>query len=153
MDKFTQAGGDPAALRSLSRRLREKQAEIDQIRESIKEKTQQLKVAERQRHALITQIHNLRSDVEGPLLTEHAVLRYFERVLGFDMQRVRSRILKDHTIDQIETLGSGHFPVEGGRLVVRKGTIVTVLNSQRELTDEDRKAIIKELWSSQSNGN
>lgn len=63
---------------------------------------------------------------DGPLVTEHALLRYLERVEGIDLEAVRKRMLEGRE-DAIRTLGSCKIKAENGvTLVVRDGSVVSV---------------------------
>lgn len=63
------------------------------------------------------------------LVSEHAILRYFERVEGMDIEEIAKRILPDKLAEMIEVLGNGHYPSESGafKVVVKNRTVVTVL--------------------------
>lgn len=63
------------------------------------------------------------------IFSDHALVRYLERVRGIDMQEVREEMLPSLLKEQIATLGSGTFPVNGGKfqLRVKKHVIVTVI--------------------------
>ena len=60
------------------------------------------------------------------IVSEHAVLRYIERVLGINTEELKTNILPEKTKEQIKVLGSGKYPVEGHRLVVKDNVVVTV---------------------------
>jgi len=62
-----------------------------------------------------------------PIVSEHALLRYIERVYGINLDDVRSNILSPSTRKAIQVVGSGKFPLDaGGRAVVKGNTIVTI---------------------------
>jgi hypothetical protein len=46
------------------------------------------------------------------IVSEHALLRFLERVHGIDMQRVRKTILPREIAESIKTLGTGHYRVD-----------------------------------------
>ena len=61
-------------------------------------------------------------------VTDHALLRYLERVVGLDVEAVRrdilsdrNRMLIDHCVHAKIPLGNGH------RMIVRDATVVTIL--------------------------
>ena len=54
------------------------------------------------------------------------MLRYFERVLGYDLNEIRGMILSDQTKAFIDQFGSGKIPGQGFRIVVKDRTIVTI---------------------------
>lgn len=72
----------------------------------------------------------LREAKKGKILvTEHAMLRYLERVLEIDMEAVKNNILPENIKSQIEVLGNGKYPVRGKfKVVVKDRMIVTVEN-------------------------
>jgi len=62
-----------------------------------------------------------------PVISEHAILRYVERVLGVDIKAIEDEILSPKIINAIETLHSGKIPFKNGMtLVVKDKTIVTI---------------------------
>ena len=70
--------------------------------------------------------------VEGDTITvsEHALLRYCERVLNIDLEEAKQAILSDSVVDLMAKLGNnnGEYPVkEGGfKIVVKNKTVVTI---------------------------
>lgn len=82
-----------------------------------------------------------------PRVSDHALLRFIERVLGFDVEAVRDRILTDTVKSAILAVASA-VNVDGARLTVKDNTIVTVTvgekkpkkvakNSRPELSEDD----------------
>lgn len=65
-----------------------------------------------------------------PTVSEHALLRYVERVLGYNLDILRATILPPSIQAQIETLGAGTYPVHhpggGFRIVVKNNVVVTL---------------------------
>jgi len=60
-------------------------------------------------------------------VSDHAVLRYIERVLKFDIDAVRRQILTPERIGYIKA-GACRINVDGTTFVVRDKTIVTTLD-------------------------
>jgi hypothetical protein len=62
------------------------------------------------------------------VVSEHAMLRYCERVLKVDMTAVTKAILPEGVRIQVDTLGNGRFPVPGTSFAikVKNGTVITV---------------------------
>jgi len=81
------------------------------------------------------EIENVKSAIDGLegkkiYISEHAVLRYLERVEGIDINKVKDKILSDTKIvDAIRTLGSGSYPIKGGILKVIDNIVVTILKN------------------------
>lgn len=68
-----------------------------------------------------------------PIVSEHALLRYFERVMGFDLEEIKRQMLTDQAKAMICQFGSGKIPGGGCRLVVQNRVVVTVENQQKGL--------------------
>lgn len=70
-----------------------------------------------------------------PRVTDHAVLRWMERYMGFDIEAVRASILTPERCEAIECGAARiHLPEEGVSLVINdQGAVVTVapINSER----------------------
>lgn len=56
-------------------------------------------------------------------VTDHAVLRYLERVKGLDIDAVRLEL--GHVVDRAVELGAGAAVIDGIRYVLSGATIVT----------------------------
>jgi chromosome segregation ATPase len=65
-------------------------------------------------------------------VSEHAVLRYLERVQGIDISSIKETILNDQIKEQIQTLGNGVYPNNGFRVRVKNNVIVTVINHDHD---------------------
>lgn len=63
-------------------------------------------------------------------ISDHAVLRYMQRVVGFDMDTIRAEMIPAITHKAIESLGDGKYPIELNGMkycaIVCGGTIVTI---------------------------
>lgn len=66
------------------------------------------------------------------IISEHAIVRYFERILKFDMDKLREKILTDKFMEQYITLGNGTYPVEGEnfKVIIKNGVIVTIVGEE-----------------------
>lgn len=66
---------------------------------------------------------------QGLIVTEHAMLRYLERVDGLNTDALKERILGEETIKNHKVLGDGKFPIKGGGLaVIKDNVIVTIID-------------------------
>jgi len=65
---------------------------------------------------------------EGIRVSEHAMLRYVERVMGCDMKALEEKIIDGKLKSCIETLGgNGKYPCDGFTAVVKNNTIVSII--------------------------
>jgi len=68
------------------------------------------------------------------VITEHALLRYFQRVLGYDLDEIKNKILSDKAREDILKLNTCEYPVEGFKLIVRNNIVVTI-----EIKEDERE--------------
>jgi hypothetical protein len=64
-------------------------------------------------------------------VSAHAIIRYFQRVLGCNIQEVTEWLVPSHVAQQIKKSGNGIYPVVihgkcSHRLVVKDGVVLTV---------------------------
>lgn len=80
------------------------------------------------------QIRRLSEESAGVVVTEHALLRYVERVLGVDLEEIKKKILPPATEAAVKRFKGGTFPVEGTDFKVRakNGAIVTILTDDEK---------------------
>jgi hypothetical protein len=65
-------------------------------------------------------------------VSDHAIIRYFERVLELDLSDIRKELASDLVTAQYKALGDGKFPISSGnghRAVVVNSTVVSVIKS------------------------
>jgi hypothetical protein len=62
-----------------------------------------------------------------PAVTDHAVVRYLERVLGYDVDGIREAILCESVRKAIKAFGTAKIPhPDGFRVVVEDRQVVTI---------------------------
>jgi len=100
-------------------------SKLDRIRLEKVESEREAKRLSEKINTLQRQIKQITSD---PTVSEHAVLRYVERVLGIDIDEIRCSILTDEVANQIRQLGSGRFPLGNGfKAVVKQNVVVSII--------------------------
>jgi len=64
-------------------------------------------------------------------VSDHAVVRYLDRVMGVDLDELYRKILSDDVLSCIEkTGGEGTFPNKDFKVVMKNNTVVTVLKNE-----------------------
>ena len=117
------------------RKLKGLKSQLSQINGELE--AAQIEVANKQReyslkfeHAkkIKQQIELLESDREISV-SEHAIIRYLERVKGVDIEILKNEILTDQIKNLIETLGgNGTYPSDKGfKALVKDFTITTII--------------------------
>ncbi|ODN71197.1 hypothetical protein [Methylobrevis pamukkalensis] len=72
-----------------------------------------------------------------PIVADHAVLRWLERVAGLDVEAVRMH-LAGRAMTAVE-LGAISTTLDGVRLVIEGGTVVTVVRTKRRRARKARR--------------
>lgn len=101
-------------------------SQITNIKLEISGKNKELTLKEKELKIIEDKIANL--NLVNPVISEHAYLRYFERVLGYDLEEISKIILSEKVINLKDKLGnSGEYPNENGFKVVFKDNRVTTI--------------------------
>lgn len=89
---------------------------------------------QRQYNQKLQDIEKLKNEIdklknsESLKVSEHAIVRYFERVKGFNIEDVEKEILSEQVIKLAEQLGgNGKYPNEGFSVVMKNFTVTTVM--------------------------
>lgn len=118
---------NPHELKQLLVRITKKKADVEAKLIASKESAREYSIADSELRKLEDEY---KKELEGQkeiIITEHAYLRYFERVLGYDLDEVRGDILEHRVEQMINNLKTGKFPHrEKFRLVVKNRVIVTI---------------------------
>ena len=116
-------------LKGYKTQLEKVNGEISVIKNLISDKQKELN----EKKKLVTSLESKISKIEcnGKIhISEHAIIRYFERVLDFDIELVKKEILSNELLTLIEFSGNanGKYPFKDGRVVLKNSTIVTITN-------------------------
>jgi hypothetical protein len=118
------------------------QVELKHLQTQISESSTALQCLEKERLAICEKIQrekgileSLKSKIKqfqggsGIVVSEHAILRFIERVYGLNMEEAKALILPKEIVPLIEKLGrNGDFPVnDTHRVRVKNGIVVTIL--------------------------
>lgn len=99
-------------IKIINSRLRRLELDLEtRLQEKQRAETEYLKVKE-EVQSLKLKLKQIAERSKEPVVTEHALLRYIERVCGIDLNAVRQQILTESVLKQIETLDSGKFPIQ-----------------------------------------
>lgn len=72
--------------------------------------------------------HRRGPSADKPVVTEHAMLRYLERIYGLDIEAMRDEILAEGRAGVIFLIENGKVPIgEGHHLVVQGRRVLTVV--------------------------
>ena len=96
--------------------------QCSQIQQNLSENKKQINI-------LINNIKKLELQESQELnVTEHALLRYCERVLGINIEEIKEELLSDNIKNLVNTLGStGVYPYKEFKLKIINNSIITLL--------------------------
>ncbi len=75
------------------------------------------------------QIRQIQESNKDVVMSEHAILRYIERVIGFELSEITDTVLSESFVKGVKAMGDGKYPISdtsGAKAVVKNGVIVTV---------------------------
>ena len=89
---------------------------------------------QRERSAKLLKVKELKNQIQrlnenGKIkVSEHAIVRYFERVKGFDIEAVENEILTEEVLSLVDQLGgNGGYPNKDFKVLMKNFTVTTVI--------------------------
>jgi hypothetical protein len=111
-------------LQTKKRSLETRQMELHTARAKVSAESEAIKAELTEINQKIGQFH---SPAGEPVVSEHALLRYLERVKGVDLNVIRKEIL-DGRVDQIRHLKTCDIRMANGlKMVVKNCVVVTLI--------------------------
>jgi GH35 family endo-1,4-beta-xylanase len=74
-----------------------------------------------------------------PEVSDHALVRYMERILGLDIKEFKGRLLDEETKKAIQFAKSGKLKKDGHTLVFQDGVVVTITSDEDEVPKKKKK--------------
>lgn len=116
------------------RQIKQLQTQLDNIitdysslKIEISNKQKELSNKQNLINSLRDKIKNLKN-TKTIRVSEHAMLRYFERVKGFNISEIQEEIITKELVNMVETLGgNGVYPVNDFKLKMKDFTIITIV--------------------------
>jgi chromosome segregation ATPase len=116
---------DTHQLKSLEVRRTTLNSEISVLETERKRCDSEINRKKQELDAITKQINSFA--VKEPVVSEHAMLRYIERVMNIDLDDIKNRILTEQNRNVIEFAGSCRIKSEGVELVVKNKCVVSVV--------------------------
>ena len=117
----------------MSTTLKSLQTQLSQSESELKVLLEKQKISAKEYSEALKKNKKLKETIEkfkqGQLIvSEHAILRYLERIKGIDIEEIKNAILTENLKNMVSTLGiSGTYPVEDFRVKLKDGVIITVI--------------------------
>jgi hypothetical protein len=113
-------------IKKLQSQLKTAQEDADLFKISLANLTREYQAKLENVKRLKTEINKL-NNPKKLRVSEHAIVRYFERVHKFDIAKIESQILSPAILDLVEKLGdSGTYPNGEFSVIIKNGTVTTV---------------------------
>ena len=112
-------------LKGLQTRLKQAEVDLEQAVQATKSCSQKENAARNEVRNLRTKIEQLQKSNAEPVVSEHAILRYLERVHGLDLEMVRQAILDESTTKHIKFARNGKIKRADGTIVFQNNVVVT----------------------------
>lgn len=118
---------DARKIKGLQSQLSALQGEAEAIKIDISSKQKEYNNKMNAINRLKQQIDNL-SKNKNIKISEHALIRYFERVKGYDINEIEKEILNDDILKMVEVLGgNGKYPNKDYSVVIKDFTVTTIV--------------------------
>lgn len=113
------------SLKILQRTKNELDEEVRALEKRLKGISGTINEKRKKIQRLIGLINDVKKDF---VVSEHAILRYAERVQGLDVSKIREILLPGSVKTQAETLGNGQYPIGDGVVVkIRDKVVITCM--------------------------
>lgn len=122
---------DSTTLKGLETKYKELETKRNMVIKEAHDKQKQASKLKKEMGQIKQQIDHLKQKKDGNIIvSEHAMLRYIERVLGIDLDDLQKKILDENDAKVVGAMGNGTFPRDGFSIKVKDGTVVTVLGEK-----------------------
>lgn len=114
-------------IKRLKSQLSNLDGELTAIKVDLSNKQKEYNQKKKVFDSLLKKIKELNNPQE-PDVSEHAIIRYFERVRGENIDEIKREILSEEVMDMIEKLGgSGKYPNKDYGVVIKNNVVVTIV--------------------------
>jgi hypothetical protein len=116
-----------AELKSLQVQITKISAESEIMLKELRDRQKQYDTHINKLAHLKDKLTKLQKSHEEPIISEHAILRYLERVDGIDLETVKQKIMDEKTKSLVKFMGgNGKITREGFKIIVKNNTIITI---------------------------
>lgn len=129
MKKY-QSNTDTQELKRLQSLHHQLQLEFKSLQKSGTRLTMEIAAKEKQIKEVELKIRKLKGANGSIIVSEHAILRYLERVYGLDLVKIKQEILPERIAAQAKAIGNGRYGVIDHTLLIKNNVVVTVLTDE-----------------------
>lgn len=121
-----------SVLKRLQRQLTESQTVLASMKKEQDKLQAKIVECERAIEKVTDNIDSLKEQGGVIIVSEHALLRYLERIWSFNMEETKAAILPLEVERQVLKLGDGQYPVGLSHRVCVSGGVVTTVLGENE---------------------
>ncbi len=120
-----------------AQRLKHLQVRKQQIRQELAGLTDSLRDLQDQVQRRMATLREIEKQIEDsmhePIVSEHAILRYVERVLKINLKSIENEILSEENKRIIDQVSSCKIPFKSNTfLIVKNKTVVTIMDKEKD---------------------
>lgn len=113
-------------IKGLKSQLKIIEGDAEALKVEVANKQREYSIKKRQIQALRDEIERFEKNQEIKV-SEHAIVRYFERVKGYDILEIENEILNEDVLKLIKKLGgNGSYPNKNFSVLIRDFTVTTI---------------------------
>jgi predicted nuclease with TOPRIM domain len=116
---------DREKLKQLSTLLRKLEGTLEYLKKEKSQLDKDLTLKTEEIKKLKKEIASLKE--KEIIVSEHAILRYIERIIGINIDTIKEKILTENIRIQIQEFGNGSYSNGEFKVVVKDNVIVTVI--------------------------
>lgn len=113
-------------LKRLQSLLNQLQLELTSLQESNSRLNMEITTKVKQIKEVEQKIHKLKGADGSIIVSEHAIIRYLERVYKLDVEKIKQEILPEKILKQAKMIGNGRYGVIDHTLLIKDNVVVTV---------------------------
>lgn len=116
-------------LKSLNNQIKDLDIKLEVAKNQKQIYTSEINTLTQKKSRLQSEISKIQSENKSITISDHAIIRYIERVIGVNIEDIKAHILTEDLETKIKTLGNGKYPMkDGGRVVVKNKNVVTIID-------------------------
>lgn len=119
---------DVRQLKGLKATLKKMQADLDVLKNESNILGEEIEHKQKAIKRITSEIKEIEGNGSHIKISDHAIVRYFERVKGYDIEEIEEEILSKQLLDLVDKLGgNGTYPNGEFKVRLRNSTVITIL--------------------------
>lgn len=129
---------DHVELKSLGVRRDQVERRLAALREEQSALEGKIRTEQRELGSIDAQMAKLKQKNKVIVVSEHAILRYLERVKGVDIEATKREIMPPGAAKAAQAMGPGEYPAGTHSIKVKDNVVVTILTKEEKEKDKPK---------------